>query len=67
MSSQAIEIIHVDENLFDDGWNYFQKFRDKRFSLTDCISFVVMKNREITKALTFDKHFAQAGFVKIPK
>lgn len=66
-SSQAIEIIHVDENLFDDGWNYFQKFRDKRFSLTDCISFVVMENREITKALTFDKHFAQAGFVKIPE
>ncbi len=67
LTSQAIELIHVDTKLFNDGWNYFQKYDDKRYSLTDCISFVVMENRRIKKALTFDKHFAQAGFEKIPK
>jgi hypothetical protein len=31
-------------------------------SLTDCISFVVMKDAGMTEALTGDHHFAQAGF-----
>ncbi|CAN5632175.1 PIN domain-containing protein [soil metagenome] len=67
LTSQAIELIHVNENLFYEGWKYFQKHDDKRYSLTDCISFVVMQNLEIRKVLTIDKHFAQAGFVKIPE
>lgn len=66
MSSQAVELIHVDEQLFNDGWQYFQKYDDKKYSLTDCISFVTVEKCQIKKALTFDKHFAQAGFVKIP-
>jgi uncharacterized protein len=36
--------------------------RDKEWSLTDCISFVVMKERGLTEALTADHHFEQAGF-----
>jgi uncharacterized protein len=35
---------------------------DKRWSLTDCISFVVMQERGLTEALTADRHFEQAGF-----
>lgn len=61
-----IELIHVDETLFYEGWEYFQKHRDKTYSLTDCISFVVMKQRAIRTALTFDRHFTQAGFDKLP-
>jgi uncharacterized protein len=34
----------------------------KEWSLTDCISFVVMKERGLTDALTPDRHFEQAGF-----
>lgn len=36
--------------------------RDKSWSLTDCISFEVMREREIADALTGDLHFVQAGF-----
>lgn len=61
-----IQLIHVDENLFREGWDYFKQHGDKGFSLTDCISFVVMKQLGIAAALTFDKHFAQAGFAKLP-
>ncbi len=35
---------------------------DKEWSLTDCISFVVMQDEQIIEALTADRHFEQAGF-----
>ncbi len=65
--SASIEFIHVDEVLFYEGWQYFQTHSDKAYSLTDCISFVVMKQRRIKTALTFDRHFVQAGFEKLPE
>lgn len=34
---------------------------DKDWSLTDCLSFVVMQRRGIAEALTTDHHFEQAG------
>ncbi len=58
--------IHVDPTLFQEGWRLFQRHRDKRYSLTDCISFAVMKRLKIKTALTFDRHFLQAGFEKKP-
>ena len=66
LKASNIQLIHVDENLFRAGWSYFKQYADKTFSLTDCISFVLMERLEITQALTFDKHFTQAGFVKLP-
>jgi len=45
----------------------FAERTDKDWSLTDCISFVVMHERGITEALTADHHFEQAGFVALLK
>lgn len=36
---------------------------DKEWSLTDCISFVLMRREAVSEALTGDCHFEQAGFV----
>ena len=47
---------------FDDGYRLFNDRPDKSWSLTDCISFAVMKRRGIREALTADRHFVQAGF-----
>jgi len=40
--------------------------QDKRYSLTDCVSFVVMRNLGITTAFAFDRYFEQEGFVMEP-
>ena len=66
LTASPVQLIHVDEALFYEGWQFFGQHADKTFSLTDCISFVLMKRLEITQALTFDKHFGQAGFGKLP-
>lgn len=66
LTASNIQLIQVEETLFREGWNYFKRHEDKTFSLTDCISFVLMKRLGIAEALTFDRHFAQAGFTKLP-
>lgn len=57
--------IQADDTLFRRGINLFQQRPDKQWSLTDCISFIVMQDHGITEALTADKHFEQAGFVAL--
>lgn len=66
LGSALVQFIHVDEVLFFEGWQLFQQYNDKSYSLTDCISFVVMTQLNIRTALTFDNHFVQAGFEKLP-
>ena len=66
MSSSLTELVHVDEALFDAGWRYFQRHSDKRYSLTDCVSFLVMDQLDIQYALAFDRHFLQAGYHRLP-
>ncbi len=58
-------IIHGDARLFEAGLNLYVVRRDKHWSLTDCVSFVLMTERKITKALTTDHHFQQAGFTAL--
>jgi predicted nucleic acid-binding protein len=62
LESHFAKIIHVEEALLLAGWAYFQRHQDKTYSLTDCISFVVMQQLGIRTAFTFDNHFRQAGF-----
>ncbi len=48
--------------LFRQGLGLFKSRPDKEWSLVDCISFLVMRQRRVTNALTTDRHFKQAGF-----
>ena len=65
-ASSSVQLLHVDEALFEAGFEYLKRRPDKRFSLTDCISFVVMNRLGIYQALAFDAHFEQAGFSRLP-
>lgn len=64
--SRVVRMIHVDEQLFATGFEYLSNRSDKRFSMTDCVSFVVMERLGISEALSFDAHFEQAGFTRLP-
>ena len=55
-------VVPPDLALFERGVEFFRERPDKRWSLTDCISFVVMAEQGIADALTADHHFEQAGF-----
>ena len=66
-SNSQAHIVRPDAKLFAEGIELFRSRPDKEWSLTDCISFVVMKREGIAEALTADHHFEQAGFVALLK
>lgn len=57
-----VNILPVSDDLCDRAFQLYQERLDKEWGLTDCISFVVMQEHEVTEALTADEHFEQAGF-----
>ncbi|HLX70366.1 MAG TPA: PIN domain-containing protein [Verrucomicrobiae bacterium] len=63
----ACEIVPASRELLDRALELYHQHTDKKWTLTDCVSFVVMRERNVTDALTADKHFEQAGFVALLK
>lgn len=61
-SDVNVTCVPVTAELFRRGFDLYADRADKDWSLTDCISFVVMQDRKIDQALTADTHFLQAGF-----
>jgi predicted nucleic acid-binding protein len=61
-TDESIEVVEISQDLFEAGAEMFRDHADKEWSLTDCLSFVVMRDLGIDEALTFDHHFRQAGF-----
>ena len=57
-----VEIVPLSEELYRQSLALYRQHQDKEWGLTDCVSFVVMRERSITDALTTDDHFRQAGF-----
>ncbi|HYX30676.1 MAG TPA: PIN domain-containing protein [Pyrinomonadaceae bacterium] len=60
-----LKITPATSSLLADGWQLYASRLDKEWSLTDCISIVVMQRDEIEQAFTSDHHFEQAGFAKL--
>ncbi len=60
-----LELVWIDENLHRQGFELLQNRLDKTYSLCDAVSFIVMRERVISEALTTDRHFEQEGFIKL--
>jgi predicted nucleic acid-binding protein len=61
-SSPSWNLVYATPELFSEGLSLHGSRLDKDWSLTDCVSFTVMQQRNLQRALAFDHHFEQAGF-----
>ena len=66
-ADSKFRILPASSALFSKGLNLYRRRRDKEWQLTDCTTFVVMKEHSIREALTGDQHFEQAGFTALLK
>jgi len=66
-ANKANLIVPANAETFEKGVELYHARSDKQWSLTDCISFVVMSEERIAEALTADHHFEQAGFTALLK
>lgn len=62
---KRLQILPCTTKELDAAWQYVDRPDLHKLSATDAASFVLMTQRKITKAFTFDAHFATAGFIKI--
>lgn len=63
--SSNVRMVTLSDELVRRGLDLYRSRRDKEWSLTDCISFVVMADEGLAEALTGDRHFEQAGFTAL--
>ena len=66
-ATARITVVPLGSSLMERGLQRMGERADKDWSLTDCVSFVVMEDHAITEALTGDRHFEQAGFAALLK
>lgn len=61
-SKTIFRVIPITTELLNKAISIYGERLDKEWGLTDCISFIVMKDLNLTNALTTDHHFEQAGY-----
>jgi uncharacterized protein len=61
-AEKRVRVLPPDAASWERGLRLYFERPDKEWSLTDCISFTVMREEDMTEALTADRHFEQAGF-----
>jgi len=62
VADSKVEIVPLSQQLYDRAFQLYSERLEKEWSLSDCVSFIVMEYSGITEALTANEHFQQAGF-----
>lgn len=62
LASGVTQVVYADEALFQAGWALFRRYRDRELSLTDCVSFALLRRRRLDRVFAFDEDFRIAGF-----
>jgi len=65
--SPSIRRVRIGEAVFEEGLRLMLSRPDKKWSFTDCTSFVTMRETRIARAFTWDHNFAEAGFEVLPR
>ena len=67
LAHPRFRIIGMSDEMYERGLKLYGERLDKDWSLTDCVSFLVMQDLNIRECLTGDRHFEQAGFIALLK
>ena len=65
LADPGIEVVVQSHESFLAGLALYERRPDKEYSLVDCISMNVMRQKQIREILTHDRHFSQEGFVRL--
>lgn len=61
--TETHEVVSIDDDLIGDAVErWIQRYSDQAFSLCDAVSFEVMRQMRLVWCLTYDRHFATAGY-----
>lgn len=63
--SNRVTIVPLSNQLHEEALQLYVKRPDKDWSLTDCVSFLIMQQQNLHEAAATDHHFEQAGFVRL--
>ena len=62
IANPNVEVVPQTSIQFREAFELYADRADKDWSLTDCASFKLMRERGVADALAYDHHFEQAGF-----
>ena len=65
LRNPEVTVVWVDQQLHESAVDLLLARRDKTYSLCDAVSFLVMRDNNMTEALTSDHHFEQEGFKRL--
>lgn len=64
--STLFRLVHVTQEDDEAAWEIFCQYTDKDWSYTDCSCLAMMRKLGVNEALSFDRHFAQMGIIRLP-
>jgi hypothetical protein len=65
MNNSQVTVIPQTLRTFSRSLAFYKARPDKGYSLTDCGSMLLMRERRLSEALTTDRHFEQEGFIAL--
>jgi uncharacterized protein len=65
-TTSRVRTVYSDQALERHAAQILAQYTDQRFSYVDAVNFALMRERGITHAFAFDRHFLTAGLVIIP-
>lgn len=64
-AEEGYDLFPITATMLQDALDLYRTRADKEWGLTDCVSFVLMKQQGVMESLTADVHFRQAGFTAL--
>lgn len=65
LEGTVCRMVWVEKSDVYKAWTYFETYRDKGWSFTDCVSRTVIERLGITHAFAFDRHFREFGNISV--